>query len=382
MRDLDIQLTKMDIFHMMTNVRVKKKGMKESTKLAVMFLITLVSLVYMALRIKLWPLSLWSLPFDMLANLGFLAGLALIITVLQKIVQYFKVLKSPLMQKQQIHFGEHRIEIREENGNVSCYPYAAILFTEISKFQIHVYMKRIGNAKALLALPASAFRGAGEMELCLNFLQQKQSEDLEMDPLKQQREITSLQEEAFTFSFIQEEAEWIDVLAVQKYYLLHSKYIFKIPEGIITVFMLLLVAGIGMNSYFTIRNMFVLLVYSVFMILAFVIVYLMQFSRRAVLRSARFTAKRGFPVPRRVGRQVVTFNRTGIYFSSDSEQWNMDYDRIFTVLKTSREVFIFLKGGYFLNIPVWVFQSMEEEQQLLDYLEGKGIFVNRKEVVC
>lgn len=145
MRELEVQLSKKDILRMMSDMRFKKDGMKESKIQAVMLIIAGTSLIYTV-------------------------GVMLL--------------------------GGHD---------------PSILYAEKTRHQILVYMKRIGTVKTLLTLPDSAFTGEAEMDCCLAFLQEKQQQEAFMDPLDQQAEIICPEEQVYSFAFIQEEAEWLDL---------------------------------------------------------------------------------------------------------------------------------------------------------------------------
>lgn len=162
--------------------------MKESKIQAVMLIIAGISLIYTVGVVLLGghdPSIFWWLT-DLCAGIGLWLGFAVIITVLIKTVQYFRIIKGPLMHRQLVRFGEHRIEMCTEEG-VSCYPYASILYAEKTRHQILVYMKRIGTVKTLLTLPDSAFTSEAEMDCCLTFLQEKQQQEAFMDPLTSRR---------------------------------------------------------------------------------------------------------------------------------------------------------------------------------------------------
>lgn len=382
MRDLTFRLSKKDILRMVMGAGHKKNGRREWAILAALFLLVLFSCAYTILRAFLTGSQvslLWQLG-SVFGSLMLLFGISLAAALLLKAVQYIKLIKSPLMQTQLVQFKEHRIEVRHENGKVSCYPYAAILDVDKTGHQIVVYMKGIENAKTFLILPASAFTGAGEMDFCTDFLQNMQKEEGNMDLLKQQAEVTSLQEEVFTFAFIQGKTEWMDALTTGKYYLLHSKYVLKTVEGIISLIMFLFTFGFAVSSLYRDWNIIALISSVIVFILIFGFIYQIYFSRRGILRRVRVLEKNRELFPDRTGRQVVTFENSEFGYCSEGEQWKIKYEQAAVVRETSREVFIFTKGLHFLNIPVWVFRSEEEKQQLLDYLRGKGIPVIYKDI--
>lgn len=381
MRELEVQLSKKDILRMMSDMRLKKDGMKESKIQAVMLIIAGISLIYTVGVVLLGghdPSILWWLT-DLCAGIGLWLGFAVIITVLIKTVQYFRIIKGPLMHRQLVRFGEHRIELCTEEG-VSCYPYASILYAEKTRHQILVYMKRIGTVKTLLTLPDSAFTGEAEMDCCLAFLQEKQQQEAFMDPLDQQAEIICPEEQVYSFAFIQEEAEWLDVLTAGKYYMMRTRYALKIPESMTVILSLLLLTGVGILSFIRDRDPVAAAVYGIFIILFIGMAYQIFYSRKWIYRGVKRALKRGKTVPDRTGRQVISFDRSGISLCTDTEQWNLTYPTIYKVVESKKEVFIFTKGPYFLNIPVWAFQTEREKLEVLNYLRARGICVLQKNI--
>ncbi len=381
MRELEVQLSKKDILRMMSDMRLKKDGMKESKIQAVMLIIAGISLIYTVGVVLLGghdPSILWWIT-DLCAGIGLWLGFAVIITVLIKTVQYFRIIKGPLMHRQLVRFGEHRIEMCTEEG-VSCYPYASILYAEKTRHQILVYMKRIGTVKTLLTLPDSAFTGEAEMDCCLAFLQEKQQQEAFMDPLDQQAEIICPEEQVYSFAFIQEEAEWLDVLTAGKYYMIRTRYALKIPESMTVILSLLLLTGVGILSFIRDRDPVAAAVYGIFIILFIGIAYQIFYSRKWIYRGVKRALKRGKTVPDRTGRQVISFDRSGISLCTDTEQWNLTYPTIYKVVESKKEVFIFTKGPYFLNIPVWAFQTESEKLEVLNYLRVRGICVLQKNI--
>lgn len=381
MRELEVQLSNKDILRMMSDMRLKKDGMKESKIQAVMLIIAGISLIYTVGVVLLGghdPSILWWIT-DLCAGIGLWLGFAVIITVLIKTVQYFRIIKGPLMHRQLVRFGEHRIEMCTEEG-VSCYPYASILYAEKTRHQILVYMKRIGTVKTLLTLPDSAFTGEAEMDCCLAFLQEKQQQEAFMDPLDQQAEIICPEEQVYSFAFIQEEAEWLDVLTAGKYYMMRTRYALKIPESMTVILSLLLLTGVGILSFIRDRDPVAAAVYGIFIILFIGMAYQIFYSRKWIYRGVKRALKRGRTVPDRTGRQVISFDRSGISLCTDTEQWNLTYPTIYKVVESKKEVFIFTKGPYFLNIPVWVFQTEREKLEVLNYLRGRGIYVLQKNI--
>ena len=381
MRELEVQLSKKDILRMMSDMRLKKDGMKESKIQAVMLIIAGISLIYTVGVVLLGghdPSILWWIT-DLCAGIGLWLGFAVIITILIKTVQYFRIIKGPLMHRQLVRFGEHRIEMCTEEG-VSCYPYASILYAEKTRHQILVYMKRIGTVKTLLTLPDSAFTGEAEMDCCLAFLQEKQQQEAFMDPLDQQAEIICPEEQVYSFAFIQEEAEWLDVLTAGKYYMMRTRYALKIPESMTVILSLLLLTGVGILSFIRDRDPVAAAVYGIFIILFIGMAYQIFYSRKWIYRGVKRALKRGKTVPDRTGRQVISFDRSGISLCTDSEQWNLTYPTIYKVVESKKEVFIFTKGPYFLNIPVWAFQAEREKLEVLNYLRGRGICVLQKNI--
>lgn len=381
MRELEVQLSKKDILRMMSDMRLKKDGMKESKIQAVMLIIAGISLIYTVGVVLLGghdPSILWWIT-DLCAGIGLWLGFAVIITILIKTVQYFRIIKGPLMHRQLVRFGEHRIEMCTEEG-VSCYPYASILYAEKTKHQIMVYMKRIGTVKTLLTLPDSAFTGEAEMDCCLAFLQEKQQQEAFMDPLDQQAEIICPEEQVYTFAFIQEEAEWLDVLTAGKYYMMRTRYALKIPESMTVILSLLLLTGVGILSFIRDRDPVAAAVYGIFIILFIGMAYQIFYSRKWIYRGVKRALKRGKTVPDRTGRQVISFDRSGISLCTDTEQWNLTYPTIYKVVESKKEVFIFTKGPYFLNIPVWAFQAEREKLEVLNYLRTRGICVLQKNI--
>lgn len=381
MRELEVQLSKKDILRMMSDMRLKKDGMKESKIQAVMLIIAGISLIYTVGVVLLGghdPSILWWIT-DLCAGIGLWLGFAVIITILIKTVQYFRIIKGPLMHRQLVRFGEHRIEMCTEEG-VSCYPYASILYAEKTRHQILVYMKRIGTVKTLLTLPDSAFTGEAEMDCCLAFLQEKQQQEAFMDPLDQQAEIICPEEQVYTFAFIQEEAEWLDVLTAGKYYMMRTRYALKIPESMTVMLSLLLLTGVGILSFIRDRDPVAAAVYGIFIILFIGMAYQIFYSRKWIYRGVKRALKRGKTVPDRTGRQVISFDRSGISLCTDTEQWNLTYPTIYKVVESKKEVFIFTKGPYFLNIPVWAFQTEREKLEVLNYLRARGICVLQKNI--
>lgn len=381
MRELEVQLSKKDILRMMSDMRLKKDGMKESKIQAVMLIIAGISLIYTVGVVLLGghdPSILWWIT-DLCAGIGLWLGFAVIITVLIKTVQYFRIIKGPLMHRQLVRFGEHRIEMCTEEG-VSCYPYASILYVEKTRHQILVYMKRIGTVKTLLTLPDSAFTGEAEMDCCLAFLQEKQQQEAFMDPLDQQAEIICPEEQVYSFAFIQEEAEWLDVLTAGKYYMMRTRYALKIPESMTVMLSLLLLTGVGILSFIRDRDPVAAAVYGIFIILFIGMAYQIFYSRKWIYRGVKRALKRGKTVPDRTGRQVISFDRSGISLCTDTEQWNLTYPTIYKVVESKKEVFIFTKGPYFLNIPVWAFQTEREKLEVLNYLRARGICVLQKNI--
>ena len=381
MRELEVQLSKKDILRMMSDMRLKKDGMKESKIQAVMLIIAGISLIYTVGVVLLGghdPSILWWIT-DLCAGIGLWLGFAVIITVLIKTVQYFRIIKGPLMHRQLVRFGEHRIEMCTEEG-VSCYPYASILYAEKTRHQILVYMKRIGTVKTLLTLPDSAFTGEAEMDCCLAFLQEKQQQEAFMDPLDQQAEIICPEEQVYSFAFIQEEAEWLDVLTAGKYYMMRTRYALKIPESMTVMLSLLLLTGVGILSFIRDRDPVAAAVYGIFIILFIGMAYQIFYSRKWIYRGVKRALKRGKTVPDRTGRQVISFDRSGISLCTDTEQWNLTYPTIYRVVESKKEVFIFTKGPYFLNIPVWAFQTEREKLEVLNYLRARGICVLQKNI--
>lgn len=381
MRELEVQLSKKDILRMMSDMRLKKDGMKESKIQAVMLIIAGISLIYTVGVVLIGghdPSILWWIT-DLCAGIGLWLGFAVMITVLIKTVQYFRIIKGPLMHRQLVRFGEHRIEMCTEEG-VSCYPYASILYAEKTKHQIMVYMKRIGTVKTLLTLPDSAFTSEAEMDFCLAFLQEKQQQEAFMDPLDQQAEIICLEEQVYTFAFIQEEAEWLDVLTAGKYYMMRTRYALKIPESMTVILSLFLLTGVGILSFMRNRDLVAAAVYGISVILFIGMAYWMFCSRKWIYRGVKRALKHGKTVPDRTGRQVISFDRSGISLCTDSEQWNLTYPTIYKVVESKKEVFIFTKGPYFLNIPVWAFQTEREKLEGLNYLRARGICVLQKNI--
>ena len=381
MRELEVQLSNKDIRRMMSDMRLKKDGMKESKIQAVMLIIAGISLIYTVGVVLLGghdPSILWWIT-DLCAGIGLWLGFAVIITILIKTVQYFRIIKGPLMHRQLVRFGEHRIEMCTEEG-VSCYPYASILYAEKTRHQILVYMKRIGTVKTLLTLPDSAFTGEAEMDCCLAFLQEKQQQEAFMDPLDQQAEIICPEEQVYSFAFIQEEAEWLDVLTAGKYYMMRTRYALKIPESMTVILSLLLLTGVGILSFIRDRDPVAAAVYGIFIILFIGMAYQIFYSRKWIYRGVKRALKRGKTVPDRTGRQVISFDRSGISLCTDTEQWNLTYPTIYRVVESKKEVFIFTKGPYFLNIPVWAFQTEREKLEVLNYLRGRGICVLQKNI--
>lgn len=381
MRELEVQLSKKDILRMMSDMRLKKDGMKESKIQAVMLIIAGISLIYTVGVVLIGghaPSILWWIT-DLCAGIGLWLGFAVMITVLIKTVQYFRIIKGPLMHRQLVRFGEHRIEMCTEEG-VSCYPYASILYAEKTKHQIMVYMKRIGTVKTLLTLPDSAFTSEAEMDFCLAFLQEKQQQEAFMDPLDQQAEIICPEEQVYTFAFIQEEAEWLDVLTAGKYYMMRTRYALKIPESMTVILSLFLLTGFGILSFMRNRDPVAAAVYGISVILFIGMAYWMFCSRKWIYRGVKRALKHGKTVPDRTGRQVISFDRSGISLCTDSEQWNLTYPTIYKVVESKKEVFIFTKGPYFLNIPVWAFQTEREKLEVLNYLRARGICVLQKNI--
>lgn len=381
MRELEVQLSKKDILRMMSDMRLKKDGMKESKIQAVMLIIAGISLIYTVGVVLIGghdPSILWWIT-DLCAGIGLCLGFAVMITVLIKTVQYFRIIKGPLMHRQLVRFGEHRIEMCTEEG-VSCYPYASILYAEKTRHQILVYMKRIGTVKTLLTLPDSAFTGEAEMDCCLAFLQEKQQQEAFMDPLDQQAEIICPEEQVYSFAFIQEEAEWLDVLTAGKYYMMRTRYALKIPESMTVILSLLLLTGVGILSFIRDRDPVAAAVYGIFIILFIGMAYQIFYSRKWIYRGVKRALKRGKTVPDRTGRQVISFDRSGISLCTDTEQWNLTYPTIYKVVESKKEVFIFTKGPYFLNIPVWAFQTEREKLEVLNYLRARGICVLQKNI--
>ena len=381
MRELEVQLSKKDILRMMSDMRLKKDGMKESKIQAVMLIIAGISLIYTVGVVLIGghaPSILWWIT-DLCAGIGLWLGFAVMITVLIKTVQYFRIIKGPLMHRQLVRFGEHRIEMCTEEG-VSCYPYASILYAEKTKHQIMVYMKRIGTVKTLLTLPDSAFTSEAEMDFCLAFLQEKQQQEAFMDPLDQQAEIICPEEQVYTFAFIQEEAEWLDVLTAGKYYMMRTRYALKIPESMTVILSLFLLTGVGILSFMRNRDPVAAAVYGISVILFIGMAYWMFCSRKWIYRGVKRALKHGKTVPDRTGRQVISFDRSGICLCTDSEQWNLTYPTIYKVVESKKEVFIFTKGPYFLNIPVWAFQTEREKLEVLNYLRARGICVLQKNI--
>ena len=381
MRELEVQLSKKDILRMMSDMRLKKDGMKESKIQAVMLIIAGISLIYTVGVVLIGghaPSILWWIT-DLCAGIGLWLGFAVMITVLIKTVQYFRIIKGPLMHRQLVRFGEHRIEMCTEEG-VSCYPYASILYAEKTKHQIMVYMKRIGTVKTLLTLPDSAFTSEAEMDFCLAFLQEKQQQEAFMDPLDQQAEIICPEEQVYTFAFIQEEAEWLDVLTAGKYYMMRTRYALKIPESMTVILSLFLLTGVGILSFMLNRDPVAAAVYGISVILFIGMAYWMFCSRKWIYRGVKRALKHGKTVPDRTGRQVISFDRSGISLCTDSEQWNLTYPTIYKVVESKKEVFIFTKGPYFLNIPVWAFQTEREKLEVLNYLRARGICVLQKNI--
>ena len=381
MRELEVQLSKKDILRMMSDMRLKKDGMKESKIQAVMLIIAGISLIYTVGVVLLGghdPSILWWIT-DLCAGIGLWLGFAVIITILIKTVQYFRIIKGPLMHRQLVRFGEHRIEMCTEEG-VSCYPYASILYAEKTRHQILVYMKRIGTVKTLLTLPDSAFTGEAEMDCCLAFLQEKQQQEAFMDPLDQQAEIICPEEQVYSFAFIQEEAEWLDVLTAGKYYMMRTRYALKIPESMTVILSLLLLTGVGILSFIRDRDPVAAAVYGIFIILFIGMAYQIFYSRKWIYRGVKRALKRGKTVPDRTGRQVISFDRSGISLCTDTEQWNLTYPTIYKVVESKKEVFIFTKGPYFFNIPVCAFQAEREKLEVLNYLRTRGICVLQKNI--
>ncbi|WP_434689465.1 YcxB family protein [Hungatella sp. SB206] len=381
MRELEVQLSKKDILRMMSDMRLKKDGMKESKIQAVMLIIAGISLIYTVGVVAIGghdPSILWWIT-DLCAGIGLWLGFAVIITVLIKTVQYFRIIKGPLMHRQLVRFREHRIEMYTAEG-VSCYPYASILYAEKTRHQILVYMKRIGTVKTLLTLPDSAFTGEAEMDCCLAFLQEKQQQEAFMDPLDQQAEIICPEEQVYSFAFIQEEAEWLEVLTAGKYYMMRTRYALKIPESMTMILSLLLLTGVGIFSFIRDRDPVAAAVYGIFIILFIGMAYQIFYSRKWIYRGVKRALKRRKTVPDRTGRQVISFDRSGISLCTDTEQWNLTYPTIYKVVESKKEVFIFTKGPYFLNIPVWAFQTEREKLEVLNYLRARGICVLQKNI--
>lgn len=382
MRELEVQLSNKDIRRMMSDMRLKKDGMKESKILAVMLIIAFISLIYtVGVGLLLGghdPSILWWLT-DLCAGIGLWLGIAVVLAVLIKTVQYFRIIRGPLMHRQLVRFEEHRIEMYTEEG-VSCYPYASILYAEKTRHQILVYMKRIGTVKTLLTLPDSAFTGEDEMDCCLAFLKEKQQQEAFMDPLDQQAEIISPEEQIYSFAFIQEEAEWLEALTAGKYYMMRTGFALKMPESMTLILALFLLTGVGILSFIRDRDPVTAVVYGIIMILFTGIVYQILCSRRGIYRGVKRALKRGKTVPDRTGRQVISFGRSGISLCTDKEQWNLTYPMIYRVVESKKEVFIFTKGPYFLNIPVWAFQTEREKQEVLDCLRAHGICVLQKNI--
>ena len=88
-----------------------------------------------------------------------------------------------------------------------------------------------------------------------------------MDPLDQQAEIICPEEQVYSFAFIQEEAEWLDVLTAGKYYMMRTRYALKIPESMTVILSLLLLTGVGILSFIRDRDPVAAAVYGIFIIL-------------------------------------------------------------------------------------------------------------------
>ena len=218
------------------------------------------------------------------------------------------------------------------------------------------------------------------MDFCLAFLQEKQQQEAFMDPLDQQAEIICPEEQVYTFAFIQEEAEWLAVLTAGKYYMMRTRYALKIPESMTVILSLFLLTGVGILSFMRNRDLVAAAVYGISVILFIGMAYWMFCSRKWIYRGVKRALKHGKTVPDRTGRQVISFDRSGISLCTDSEQWNLTYPTIYKVVESKKEVFIFTKGPYFLNIPVWAFQTEREKLEVLNYLRARGICVLQKNI--
>ena len=143
---------------------------------------------------------------------------------------------------------------------------------------------------------------------------------------------------------------------------------------------LFLVSGVGILSFIRDWDRVTAVVYGIIMILFTGIAYQILCSRRGIYRGVKRALKRGKTVPDRTGRQVISFGRSGISLCTDTEQWNLTYPMIYRVVESKKEVFIFTKGPYFLNIPVWAFQAEREKLEVLNYLRTRGICVLQKNI--
>lgn len=362
MRELEFQLSKKDILHMMLDARYKKGGIKESKVLIMMLLIigiTLFSTAGIVLYSSQGPfLFVWLM--EVCSGIGLLLSIAAIIAIFLKAVQYIRVVKSPRMLRQTVRFGEHRIEICSKDC-VNCYPYASILYVEKTKHQILIYVKQIGEIKDVLALPESAFTDEFEMDCCLAFLEEKQQKEAFMDPPDQQSQIMNPEKQTYSFAFILEESEWLEVLSAGKAYRMRSGYIFKTSGGIIMIVLALFIGGLQLMPFIWEGKVVTAVATVILLLLLFGTVYGLLCSRRVNCCIAKRELKRGRIVPDRTGRQVITFDRSGISLCTDREQQSITYSMIHRAVESRNDLFIFTKGQYFFNIPDWVFKTEKEK---------------------
>ena len=132
------------------------------------------------------------------------------------------------------------------------------------------------------------------------------------------------------------------VLTAGKYYMIRTRYALKIPESMTVILSLLLLTGVGILSFIRDRDPVAAAVYGIFIILFIGIAYQIFYSRKWIYRGVKRALKRGKTVPDRTGRQVISFDRSGISLCTDTEQWNLTYPQ-FTRWWRAKKRYLFLR---------------------------------------
>lgn len=160
MRDLEVYLTRRDIWHMLSEAGERESGIKNSVILFILLILTVISVAYTYCRMisilpGIWIFKQFCDYFVIAA--GGIGGFVLVITYFNKIIQWFKLIRSPLIEGYHVRFGESQIEQWFDNGMREVYPYSFLLRIQKTKHILFLHVNRKENTSALLMLPSSTF---------------------------------------------------------------------------------------------------------------------------------------------------------------------------------------------------------------------------------